>query len=416
MVTHDGSGPGPRILCVADERPWPERSGYRIRLANVLRGLGRAGTVDLLVLHGKSGDPSVPTEVPEGEPVRTVRSAPLPAPVRRRTGWVPWLRGDLPRRVAWRDWSTARAAFAGTIAEGYDLVWWSHLDTWMVLGGTSAVPAIVDLDNLEDQMLVGRRDAHRGGSVRARLRRVVVARLDAIDARRWRHWQDRAATRTTAAVVCAERDRTLVAGPRVRVVPNGFTTPTIPAGHPHRAVPDAGGVIAFVGLQTYEPNVDASRFLVEEVLPRLRAARPALEVHIVGRSGAEVAGLAGPGVRVLGEVDDLPGVLAAADLIAVPVRFGGGTRIKVLEAMAHRIPIVTTNLGCSGLGLRAGVEVEIADDSDSFAAACLRLLGSADLRIARAEAAARTHAARFEWSAIADDVAALARAATAVSA
>jgi glycosyltransferase involved in cell wall biosynthesis len=401
---------------VADEWPWPERSGYRIRLANVLRGLARLGAVDLLVLHGEGAEVRTDAAVPAGEPVGTVRSAPLPAPVRTRSGLLRWWRGDLPRRVAWRDWTSARDALDAVVAEGYDLVWWSHLDTWIVLGERSAAPAIVDLDNLEDAWLAGRRAVGRRSRSASRLRALVASGLDAVDARRWRRWQDRAATTAAAALVCTEDDLARVGGPRVRILRNGYPTPDHPVGHPDRAVPEAGGVVAFVGLQTYEPNVDAARFLVDEVLPRLRVARPAVAIRLIGRAGPEVERLGAPGVEVLGEVEDLDAALAPADLIAVPIRFGGGTRIKVLEAMAHRIPIVSTSLGCAGLGLRDGVEVTIADDAAAFAAACARLLADRPLRESRATAAARTHAARFEWTVIAEDVVGIAREALAVSA
>jgi glycosyltransferase involved in cell wall biosynthesis len=373
------------------------------------------GTVDLLVLHGEHGATPSDVVVPSGEPVASVRTAPLPAPVRTRSGLVSWWRGDLPRRVAWRDWSAARAAVAAAVDDGYDLVWWSHLDTWIVLGERGGAPAIVDLDNLEDDWLAGRRLVRRERT-EPWLRSVVAARLDAIDARRWRRWQDRAAARAVAAIVCSEEDRVRLGGSRVRVLPNGYATPARPVGHPERAVPADGGVVAFVGLQTYEPNVDAARFLVEEVLPRLRVVRPEVALHLIGRPGPEVERLRGSAVEVLGEVADLDAALAAADLVAVPVRFGGGTRIKVLEAMAHRIPIVSTSLGCAGLGLRDEVEVTIADDAASFAAACLRLLADRDLRVARTTAAGATHAARFEWAVIAEDVVGIARDALAVPA
>lgn len=409
MTKHGDADRAPRILCVADEWPWPERSGYRIRLANVLRGLARLGSVDLLVLHGEHGGTPSEVAVPSGEPVASVRTAPLPAPVRTRAGLVSWWRGDLPRRVAWRDWSAARAAVGAAVQDGYDLVWWSHLDTWIVLGDVSTVPAIVDLDNLEDEWLAGRRGLGRRGRRASWPRAAIAAGLDAIDAGRWRRWQDRAAARAATALVCSEEDRVRLGRSRVRVVANGYATPSRPVGHPERAVPEDGGVVAFVGLQTYAPNVDAARFLVEEVLPRLREVRPAVTVRLIGRPGPEVDRLRGPGVEVLGEVADLDAALAAADLVAVPVRFGGGTRIKVLEAMAHRIPIVSTSLGCAGLGLRGEVEVTIADDATSFAAACLRLLADRDLRIARTTAAAAVHAARFEWTVIAEDVVGIAR-------
>ena len=408
MVTHTGAAGSARILCVADERPWPERSGYRIRLANVVRGLADAGEVDLLVLHGESGEVG-DTTVPDGEPVRRIVTAALPVPVRSRVGLLAWLRSGLPRRIAWRDWSAARAAFDRTIADRYDLVWWSHLDTWAALGASTDRPAVVDLDNLEDRWLAGRRAVPRHGSRRGRLRDAVVARLDAIDAARWRRLQTRAADVTAATIVCTEADRAAIARPKVRIVPNGYARPAAPVGHPERPVPARGGVVAFVGLLTYAPNVDAARFLVEQVLPHLRAARPDVEVHLVGRAGPEVEALAAPDVLVFGEVDEVAAALARADLVAVPVRFGGGTRIKVLEAMAQRVPIVTTSVGCEGLGVRDGVEAVVVDDPVAFARACDDLLGDPVRRGALTAAAAELHAARFDWPAIRGEIAAIAR-------
>lgn len=420
MATHGDAAIDPgaalRILCVADERPWPERSGYRIRLANVLRGLARVGAVDLLVLHGDPADAAaLDLAVPPGVPVRSVRSAPLPVPVRTRAGVIPWLRSDLPRRVAWRDWRAARDALDHALADGYDLVWWSHLDTWIAIGRSVEVPAIVDLDNLEDRWLDGRRAVRRGTGAVGRMRAVVADRLDAIDAARWRRHQTRAVQDATTTVVCTESDRAAVGGTRVRVVPNGYAIPARPIGRPDRPVPAGGGVVAFVGLQTYEPNIDGARFLVGDVLPHLRRVRPDVEVHLIGRTGPEVEALAGPGVRVLGEVDDLGAALGRADVVAVPIRFGAGTRIKVLEAMAHRIPMVTTTLGCEGLGLRDGVEALIVDEPPAFAAACDRLLGDVDLRLALTEAGARRQAEVYDWGAIIDEVASIARDAVGVT-
>ena len=404
MATHGGAESNgrahPRILCVADEHPWPERTGYRIRLANVLRALAAVGSVDLLVLHG---DAPGECTVPPGEPVDALWTAPVPAPMRTWAGLGAWLRSDLPRRVVWRDWSAATRELGRVITGPYDLVWWSHLDSWVAIGDAIDVPAIVDLDNLEDRWLAGRTRTQRQDGTGRSLRGAVAARLDAIDVRRWHRLQARAAT-TATAIVCSEADRSVVLdaapGGRVAVIPNGFATPTPRVGHPARAVSATGGVIVFVGLLTYEPNLDGARFLVEQVLPPLRELRPDVTLHLVGRAGPEAEALASAGVRVLGEVADVGAALAAADVVAVPIRFGGGTRIKVLEAMAQHIPIVTTTIGGEGLDLRPGVDAEIADDAVAFARACAALLDDPARRVAMTEAAAARHAAAFDWSAI----------------
>ena len=117
LVQRDENKSAPlRILCVADEFPWPERTGYRIRLANMLRGLAEAGTVDLMILHpGAPNDLGVSEiaeeyRAPLNEPVERTVVVNVPTPVASLRGVIPWLSSGLPRRVAWRDWSAARVA------------------------------------------------------------------------------------------------------------------------------------------------------------------------------------------------------------------------------------------------------------------------------------------------------------------
>jgi glycosyltransferase involved in cell wall biosynthesis len=133
--------------------------------------------------------------------------------------------------------------------------------------------------------------------------------------------------------------------------------------------------VLFAGLLTYEPNIDAARFLVTDVLPRLRRHHPDAEVRLVGTYDRRVTDLAGRrGVTLAGGVPDMTPELARADVAAVPIRFGGGTRVKILEAFAHGIPVVSTLAGAEGLDVIAGEHLVIADDAQAFADACARAL------------------------------------------
>ena len=165
----------------------------------------------------------------------------------------------------------------------------------------------------------------------------------------------------------------------------------------------------FVGLLGYEPNSEAVEWMVREVLPIIRAHHPEAVFRIVGRGSDRVRWVAEmPGVELVGEVPEIASELACADVSVVPIRVGAGTRLKVIEAMANRLPIVTTTVGCEGIDLVDGEHALIADDSRRFADACLRLLGGADLRRRLADAAESLFEDRYTWKAIGEQVAALA--------
>ncbi|GIL15884.1 MAG: glycosyl transferase family 1 [Chloroflexota bacterium] len=129
----------------------------------------------------------------------------------------------------------------------------------------------------------------------------------------------------------------------------------------------------FAGALDYFPNADAAQFLVREILPRLERE---LVVHIAGRHPPpEIQALSNsPRVRVIADPLDMSSVAAQNAVAVVPLRIGSGTRLKILEAWAWGIPVVTTTRGCEGLDARDGCEVLIRDDPQAFADALARLL------------------------------------------
>ena len=104
-----------------------------------------------------------------------------------------------------------------------------------------------------------------------------------------------------------------------------------------------------------------------------------------------------PDVTVVGWVPAMDEELARADVVVVPLRYGSGTRVKILEAAAHRIPIVSTTLGAEGLGFEDGKHLLIADEPEDFASACVRLLQEPQLRRHLVDEAEKEFLARFQW-------------------
>jgi len=138
----------------------------------------------------------------------------------------------------------------------------------------------------------------------------------------------------------------------------------------------------FVGTLDYVPNEDAVRHFVADILPLIRAARPCMHLRIVGAGESDdVAAVANDaGVHLVGAVPDLGPEYARAALAVVPLRAGSGTRIKILEAFAHGVPVVATPRGAAGLAVSDGEQLLLAESPADFAAACLRLRRDPTLR------------------------------------
>ena len=208
--------------------------------------------------------------------------------------------------------------------------------------------------------------------------------------------------------VDAEALRALVPGLRVDVVPNGVDTEFYkPQGAgdkgqvEDRALPLAPCPLSlvFTGKMDFRPNVDAVIWFCEEVLPLVRREVPGVRFYIVGRSPhRRVLRLAkDPAVTVTGYVDDVRPYIAAASVYVVPLRVGGGTRLKVLEALACGKAIVSTSLGCEGLGLTPGQELLVADTPEEFARRVVELLRNPERREELGRAARRFAEERYDW-------------------
>ena len=195
----------------------------------------------------------------------------------------------------------------------------------------------------------------------------------------------------------------IVPGLDVTVVPNGVNLQQYRPASGKRTPTLAAPVLAFTGKMDFRPNVDAACWFADEVLPRIRKAMPAVTFAVVGRDPhPRIQELAGrPGILVTGYVDDDLPYFQDATVYVVPLRVGGGTRLKVLTAMAVENAIVSTTLGCEGLGVQSGSELILADSAEEFAAQTLALLDDDARRRALGHRAREFVSQRYSWPAIA---------------
>jgi glycosyltransferase involved in cell wall biosynthesis len=419
-----------RILFVGHHDPNGESAGSQLRFEGMLRGLGRVGEIDYLRWRGRSwrcwgplGDrpalarPTVPARLPLETYVQ-VASHGVPTRLKPlfRAAWGAWaaIRGPrvLPLSIA-RAGRPSRHLVRRAIPDPsrYDLIWFFKLESAVACRGlvASGVPSIIDLDDLMysdtevgPERLHPERSAPRWVRWRAPLERLV----DRMARRSWARWSEWASS-TADVVVLANPDELAAAGStNAVVVPNGHLVPQPRGARTTSEHP----VLLFVGVMHYFPNEDGAVHLAREILPILRdRLGTSFEIRIVGHHGRTVAALDEiECITVTGYVADLETELDRADLVVVPLRHGSGTRLKILEAFAHEIPVVSTTIGASGLGATDGVHLLIADDPATFADACVRALRDAELRRSLTSNGFDLLQTRFDWDVIATTISNLA--------
>ena len=241
-----------------------------------------------------------------------------------------------------------------------------------------------------------------------------AARYTRAEARKFHAFATRYLPAFDRVEVCSEHDaRSLTnrfPGARFVVLPNSIAPrPRLPRPASRDAVR-----LLFIGTLGYLPNGDAAWFLCREVLPALRRLTGrSIVIDLAGAGDASaLQDLArDPAITLHGYVDDLAPLYAAADMAVVPLRAGGGTRIKLLEAFAYGVPVVATTLAAEGIAVTHNEHLLLADDAESFARACLETALRPDLAAARADRAAQLVAAQHSPARLRTSVAELYQAA-----
>ncbi len=379
------------ILVLTPYIPYPPNFGGSVRIFHLIRQLHRLGhAVDLLSFQEErsSGDP-------RGlEPVcRTITL------IRRR---VSGKRGcQLASLVSARSfqWLFHRSAALQQALDrlvreqGTDLI----LVEFSQMAGyrfPAGVPVVLDEHNVEFDLLA--RMATREGSLPRRL-------YNRIEAAKFRREELSACRAAALTLVTSPRDGEVLQqhlpGLRTAVITNGVDCDSFarPAG-PRQ--PDAA---VFVGATHYFPNEDGVLFFLREIAARVRQLRPAFRFAVVGgRPPPSLTSQRADWLDVTGYVDDVRPFLWNASVFVVPLRMGGGTRFKIVEAFAAGVPVVSTRLGAEGLPVEDGRELLLADEPDAFADAVARVLADPVLGARLAQNGLAFVRRYFDWAVIGD--------------
>ncbi|MBI5878480.1 MAG: glycosyltransferase [Chloroflexi bacterium] len=359
------------ILFLALYPPLPAIDGGRLRIFNVLQQAAQRHRVTLVALDDPLCD-----AVNRAALAALCEVVTVPRPPALARTWVTRIRDIASSEPvglnAWQ--SDAMHALVRRLAaeERYDLAHIDHLSLMPYAGDLGAMPVVLTHHNVE--ALAQRRQLAISG------RSVLRRWLDAREHERWRRYEIAASKRADALIAVSETDaayfRAALPGKPVFVVPNGVDT-----AHLQPRQRAAGARLLYTGSMNYAPNVDAVCWFCEEIFPAIRRARPDAEFVIAGRDPTtEVKALATiDGVRVTGRVDDMRPYYADAAVFVVPLRAGSGTRLKILEAMAMGLPVVTTTIGCEGLDVSHDRDLLIADTPGAFATAVNAALADPDV-------------------------------------
>jgi glycosyltransferase involved in cell wall biosynthesis len=369
--------------------PLPADNGAKLRIAHLLRELASQHEVDLLAF---APEPSGSDALHELRGIcADVELLPETPFAGRNMGRLRGLLSSWPRSVVANHSVAMAAAVRARARIPYDLVIASelHMAPYALLLNIPRLLEEVELAILRDQYVWQTRLAGRAryGLTWWKTRRYVATLL----------------RQFAGASVVSERERALLqplAPPHLQlaVIPNGVDTLACTESY---GPPEADTLI-YPGALSYHANFDAVSHFLGAIWPRLRAARPSVRLRVTGRVTPEqIAALpSAQGVEFTGYLDDVRPAVARAWAEVVPLRQGGGTRLKVLEALALGTPVVSTSKGIEGLDLEDGLHVLVADSAVDFAMATERVLGDAPLRARLASAGRQVVRERYDWRSI----------------
>ncbi len=390
-----------KLLFVTPYLPSPPKFGGQRRLHGLMRAAADEHEVSVVALADPSEDAA--------ESVRATREY-CRRVVTVNGSWR-YARGARKRAIQvatllspWSyEWAAYRARAlqseldALASQESFDVIQFEFAQMAIYRAPSTRKRPVVVLDEHNIEFDVVRRTAEADvGAVRRAFSTVNWRKLRREERASWRRFD--------GCVLTSTRDREMLLseqpGVRSCVVPNGVDVEEFAPDPRQAPEPDT---VLFFGAVGYYPNTDGLLFFLREVWPILEKSRPGIRLRIVGPDPpAVIASWAGPAVEVTGYVEDIRAAIAAASVVVVPLRIGGGTRLKVVEAMALGKAMVSTTIGAEGIDVVHGRHALIADGAADFARSVLRLLDNRSLAGRLGSAARQLAVERYSWRAATD--------------
>jgi glycosyltransferase involved in cell wall biosynthesis len=391
-----------RILYFAPHQIWPPTTGARLRDYQLARQLGARASVTFVEMRSAGEEQQAPPEDSEFTSVVTLKKVGMYTPSKIARG----LAGPVPITVlnCWSHKSAARLAevlksraFDTVQVEGVHLM--EYLPIIQEAPGRPAI--VVDWHNIESEMMwrYARTTHNWAKKIAARRTAELIERAE-----------DRLLGGRVTHTVTSERElqKLLARCPsaKIEVIPNGVDAGYYSAYEIAKACrrsrqTASKPTILFVGSMDYHANVDAVTWFSRNVWPAIARNHPDLQFTIVGRNPArEVRALASNRIHFTGTVDDVRPFYGCAVAAIVPLRSGSGTRLKILEAMAAGVPVISTRLGAEGIDAEDDVHLLLADTGPEIAAAVDLVASSDETRARLSQVAQELVCNVYDWSVI----------------
>jgi polysaccharide biosynthesis protein PslH len=382
--------PRPSILFLSPTWPHGRTFGGQLRALHIARALQVLGDVTVMVVGSEAQDPAGP--LLSASEFRVAR--PVTGSLAPNTGAWQRLRWAFdPRYLNVHGYIIPPEERARVMSscERHDLIWIMNARTPNLLQIWRWPRSHLDIDDLPSVYLHALARSARPAVHRWK------ARMEHALMRRREHFLG---SRFTTLSVCSDNDRRHVSGDSVHVIPNGFARP---AAEPHR-VPGQPPRLGFIGLYSYAPNLEGVRWFLDQVWPILRQRIPGIRFRLVGKDTDGALRPDAPDVDALGWLEDPSAEIATWSATVIPIRIGGGTRIKIADAFSRKCPVVSTRFGAYGYNVENSKQLLLADNPEDFANACIRLVNDPIYACTLAENAWTDFLQHWTWDAIAPNV------------
>jgi sugar transferase (PEP-CTERM/EpsH1 system associated) len=398
-----------RILWLKSDLLLPLDKGGKLRTWHLLRHLARRHDITYLAFTERDESPAATSGMREVaarvEPV--VRSEPAKGSSRFYVDVALHLVDPLPYAVGKYRSRSYRQRLAALLAEErFDLIVCDFLCQAVNLPARLPCPAVIFTHNVESEIWRRHAETKTG---------LISKALYGLQYRRMLRYERSALARFDGVLAVSDADRETFA----RIYPGAIRRPPYvvrtgvdteyfqpgPTVSPDSA-PPSPPTLVFTGSMDWLPNEDAMLYFVRHVLPLIRAEEPDVRLSIVGRAptGAVMRLADDAGVTVTGRVDDVRPYMRDAAIYIVPLRIGGGTRLKIFEAMAMSKAVVSTTVGAEGLAVTNGRNILIADEPHAFAASVIDLIRDVERRRDLGRAARALVVEKYDWSSVAGDM------------
>jgi polysaccharide biosynthesis protein PslH len=389
-----------RILWVKADKLLPVQNGGNIRTYHVLRYLSLRHELTFYSYYGGKPDLDYERELQRELPgaVAVCTGKRELAGAARGLDYLGHVGAQPPYAVSrFEDKGVQQQLRTWFREQRFDVAVCDFLDAAVNFPGRLNVPSVLFQHNVESE--IWRRHAETAGNPAKQM-------IYGMEFRKMLRYERGAVRKFHHVIAVSENDRSLmmewVDSDRITVVPTGVDLAQY-APNPDASssyAPEPAPLVTFIGAMDWEPNVDGVEFFCREVWPTIKAEVPEVRLRIVGRNPVRrVEKWASDSVEVTGRVPSVVEHLRESAVVIVPLRIGGGTRLKIYEAMAAAKAVVSTTVGAEGLDVQHGRDIILADDARAFSQAVIMLLRDRDLRRRYEKAAAET-AARYDWPAI----------------